>query len=179
MKNTLAKTKSGFAKAMAAIDGSSEKGVRNRLWVAIILSIVAILSDYLVLYPNYSALPDTVAFERDWHGAVTRWADKSVFLEFEIQRLFVLIFSVGIGWLLAHFRKTFMAKRLACFIIEMTMLAITTGVGISAVMLEIELGNLDAHVSDYWELVIMLFWAVIMSAELLYDWSNIRKQNIA
>lgn len=161
--------------AMRAMDATTEKGLRNRVWISVILSIVATMVDYYFVYPNYSALPDRIPTMHDWDGAATQWGDKSVFLEFEIQRLFTFIFTIGACWLMTTFFKQFIVKRIACFFIETTMLCITTGVGISLVMLQIAMGDRSAKVSDYWEGVIMLFWLVIMLAELISDCIRIRK----
>lgn len=162
-------------KAMQAIDATTEKGLRNRVWIAVILSFAATMLDYYYVYPNYSALPDRIPTMHDWDGAATQWGDKSVFLEFEIQRLFSFIFCVGTCWLITNFFNQFIVKRIACFFIEATMLCITTGVGISLVMLQIAMGDRSAKVSDYWEMVIMLGWLAIMLTELIIDCIRIRK----
>lgn len=169
------KIKAWAGAAMLAMDATTEKGLRNRVWMAVILSVAATMIDYYFVYPNYSALPDRIPTMHDWDGAATQWGDKSVFLEFEIQRLFTFVFCVGICWLMTHFFKQFIVKRIACFFIETTMLCITTGVGISLVMLDIAMGDRSAHVSDYWEGVIMLGWLVIMLAELVGDCIKLRK----
>lgn len=173
MNSSKIKEKAG--KAMLIMDATTEKGLRNRVWLAVILSIVATMIDYYFVYPNYSALPDRIPTMHDWDGAATQWGDKSVFLEFEIQRLFSFIFCVGACWLMTNFFKQFIVKRIACFFIETTMLCITTGVGISLVMLQIAMGDHSAKVSDYWEGMIMLFWLVLMLAELISDCIKIRK----
>lgn len=162
-------------KAARAMDATTEKGLRNRVWIAVILSVAATMIDYYFVYPNYSALPDRIPTMHDWDGAATQWGDKSVFLEFEIQRLFSFIFTVGACWLLTNFFSQFMVRRVACFLIEVTMLCITTGVGISLVMLQIAMGDRSAKVSDYWEGVIMLVSIVLMLAELISDCIKIRK----
>lgn len=167
--------KKGAGKAMLAMDATTEKGLRNRVWMAIILSIAATMIDYYFVYPNYSALPDRIPTMHDWDGAATQWGDKSVFLEFEIQRLFSFVFTVGACWLMTHFFTQFTVKRLACFFIETTMLCITTGVGISLVMLQIAMGDRSAKVSDYWEGVVMLVFLAMMLAELIIDFIRIRK----
>lgn len=173
-----AKIKDRARKAMLVMDATTEKGLRNRVWMAIILSIAATMIDYYFVYPNYSALPDRIPTMHDWEGAATQWGDKSVFLEFEIQRLFSFIFCVGACWLMTYFFNQFMVKRIACFLIEANMLCITTGVGISLVMLQIAMGDRSAKVSDYWEGVIMLVWLLLMLVELISDCIKIRKANI-
>lgn len=162
-------------KAMRAMDATTDKGLRNRVWMAVILSIAATMVDYYFVYPNYSALPDRIPTMHDWDGAATQWGDKRVFLEFEIQRLFSFIFTVGICYLLTTFFNQFIVKRLACFFIETTMLCITTGVGISLVMLQIAMGDRSAKVSDYWEGVTMLVFFIMMLAELISDCIRIKK----
>lgn len=171
----LQKIKEWAGKAMSAMDATTEQGLRNRVSIAIVLSVVATMVDYYFVYPNYSALPDRIPTMHDWDGAATQWGDKRIFLEFEIQRLFSFIFCVSACWLMTHFFKQFTVKRIACFFVETMMLCITTGVGISLVMLQIAMGDRSAKVSDYWEGVIMLVWLVIMLAELISDCIKIRK----
>lgn len=157
-------------------EGTNYEGRRNRTWLAVILSIVSIAVDYTLVVMNYDYLPNRVAILYDWNNMPIAWADKSVFFEYETERVLLLVVLSLIS-VLIYKRKggSAVAQRIICFLMEMTMLAITTGVGISIAALLVEMHDPEATVSDYWENAIMLFWAVVMTGEMLYDFYRMKQ----
>lgn len=159
------------------MDTKTARGMRNRYWIAIITTIVAILVDTVMVSYNYQYIPRLVPILSDWDCNVVQWGSKTVFWEYEIQRVALLVGSILIGWLLRRMKpQSAILRRTECLIVETAMLLITTGVGISIATLALVMGDKTQRISDYWETTIMTFWFLLLLVEYITNIVFLHKQ---
>ena len=166
-----------LAKGMS---GRNAKGIRNRLVLAIVMSVIAILVDSYLVYTNYDYLPSNIGTWYDWDSIATVTEHKSVFWKYELQRIVGLLVFIVAGWMVyARNKKSLIRFRTFTAIVETANLVILTCVGISIIMLTISIGDQTRTVSDYWEAVVMYIWFIILLIEYISDIRFLKKENEA
>ena len=152
------------------MSGRNWKGMRNRIVLATVLSVVAIAVDSYMVYKDYDYLPSFVATTFEWSGIALNLEHKSVFIDYEIERVIVLCLFLAVGYLIYRRDKTSIVRfRTFSLLAETANLVILTGVGVSCVMLALSMGDKSQSVSDYWEFTIMFFWLALSLVEYYFD----------
>ncbi|MCQ2059142.1 MAG: hypothetical protein MJY71_04835 [Bacteroidaceae bacterium] len=169
----------GLAKFFDGLSGRNRKGMRNRLIIAVSLSVIAILVDSYLVYTNYEYLPSHIGTYYNWDYVATVTKPKSVFWNYEMQRFVVLAVMVCAGWLTYSRDKASPVRfRVFTLLSEIANLIILTGVGISVIMLAISRGDSTKTVSDNVEFSVMYVWLTILLLEFFFD-IRFLKQNKA
>lgn len=168
----------GLAKFFDGLSGRNRKGMRNRLIIAVSLSVIAILVDSYLVYTNYEYLPSHIGTYYNWDYVATVTKPKSVFWNYELQRIAVLAVLVCAGWwIYVRNRASLIRFRIFALLAETANLIILTGVGISVIMLAISRGDTTSKVSDYVEIAVMYVWLVILLFEFFFDIRFLKRNN--
>lgn len=148
----------------------SHAGIKVRLWMAMLMSVVALLFDFLYLQEEFDRLPAYVPLIFDIEGEIATWGDKSVLDCYNEIRLAFFLIMVLIGWLV-YVRKgrTLMAERIGLLIVDIANLVVTTGVAMAAVYMEIAKGDISQKLSEEWEYAVMCFWLLTLVIEYITD----------
>ena len=128
----------------------SHAGIKVRLWMAMLMSVVALLFDFLYLQEEFDRLPAYVPLIFDIEGEIATWGDKSVLDCYNEIRLAFFLIMVLIGWLV-YVRKgrTLMAERIGLLIVDIANLVVTTGVAMALLTTLVWVGMVV--VTNAWE----------------------------
>lgn len=160
----------GLAKFFNALSGRLRKGMKLRFVIAVALAVTAILVDSYMVYTNYDYLPSYVGTYYNWDYVATVIKPKSVFWNYEMERIAILLIFVGIGLVVYSRNKASLIRfRSLTFLAETANLIIMTGVGVSIIMLAISTGDTSQQVSDNVEFIVMIVWFAILLVEYIFD----------
>lgn len=145
-------------------------GIAARFWMAVVMSVVALLFDVFFLQSEFDHLPAYVPVLFNIYGDVTGWGHKSMLEGFTEARVAFFMIMVVIGWVLYVIKgRTLMGKRIRLLVVDIANLVITTGVAMSVVYVEIAKGNNSEKLSEEWEYAVMCFWLLILVIEYIAD----------
>ncbi|MDO5446422.1 MAG: hypothetical protein Q4F34_01410 [Prevotellaceae bacterium] len=161
---------------MKAMDASTPHGIRFRTRFAIICALVFIAIDTIFVTYNYKYIPNTVPILHDVNGVLVEERQKSVFFEYELERILMLIGTAIVAWLIkSRFKSIITYARTRCFLFDVVNLFITSLTGISMIELAIAKGEDPGTLSYFEEFMIFLFWFIVMLGEYINDVRKIRK----
>lgn len=166
-----------IAPLSTALSGRNMKGIRNRIILAVVVSLIGIGIDTYLVFTNYDYLPSLIGTNYGWDYAASVVESKSVFWDYEVQRLVLLLIFVIVGWLIRRSDTTSIIRfRTFQVLAETANLIIMTGIGISIVMLYISLGDDSKKLSESLDCIVMLVWLGILIVEYIFDLKFLRKR---
>ncbi|MBQ0020612.1 MAG: hypothetical protein KBT39_08850 [Bacteroidales bacterium] len=162
-------------KILEYLTARSEKGIKIRLWFAILMSVAALLFNVLCISPEFDRLPQEVPLLFDVEGNVSVWGHKSMITDFAgLRALFFVVMSF-IGWAICRgMGNSLLGKRIRLLVIDIANLVVTTCVAMTLVYMEIAKGDLTQKLSEHWEYAIMLFWIVVFIIEFITDKKHLK-----
>ena len=164
-------------KILSYLTARSEKGIKTRLWFAVLMSVAALLFNVLYISPQFEQLPQEVPLLFEVNGDVAEWGHQSMITDFAVHRAIFFIIMVFIGWAICRaMGNSLLGKRIRLLVIDIANMVVTTVVGITLVYMEIAKGDLTQKLSEHWEYAVMLFWIVIIIIEFVTDKKHL-KQN--
>ena len=148
----------------------SMKGIKTRLWIAILTSVCALLINFFYIKPEYDILPPIVPLSFTMDGEITEWGHRSIISDYaEIRTIFFVIMLL-IAWCIAKTKGgTLLRKRLGLLIVDTANLVITTGVNMTLVYIQIANGDGSEKLSEHIEHAVMLIWIAILIVEYWDD----------
>lgn len=151
-------------------------GIRVRLWMAVLMSVAALLVNIFYIDPAYDSLPSIVPITFTPEGDIATWGHRSIIDDYDdIRVAFFLVMSL-IGWGICRYKKnSLLGKRIMLLVIDIANLVITTGVGMTLVYIEIANGVSDEKLSEEWEYSVMLFWLLILVIEYITDKKHLKE----
>lgn len=165
-----------IAPLSTALSGRNMRGIRNRIILAVVVSLISIGIDTYLVFTNYDYLPSLIGTNYGWDYAASVVESKSVFWDYEVQRLVLLLIFVIVGWLIRRSDTTSLIRfRTFQMLAETANLIIMTGIGISIVMLYISLGDDSKKLSESLDCIVMLVWLGILLVEYIFDLKFLRK----
>ncbi len=157
------------------IVANTQTGITFRLWMAMLMPIAALLFDVFYLQEEFKSLPAQVPLLFDVYGNVIETGDKSAFEGFTEARVAFFLIMVVIGFVICKVKGgTLMAQRIRLLVVDIANLAITTGVGMAAVYMEIAKGNTEEKLAEEWEYAVMIFWLLTLVFEFIVDRKHIQ-----
>ena len=168
-------TKSPIIKKIAQyLTANTQTGITFRLWLAVLIPVSALLFDVFYLQEEFKSLPAQVPLLFDVYGNVIKTGDKSAFEGFTEARVAFFLIMVVIGWVICKVKGgTLMAQRIRLLVVDIANLAITTGVGMATVYMEIAKGNTEEKLAEEWEYSVMIFWLLTLIFEFIVDRKHI------
>lgn len=152
-----------------------EKGIKVRLWMAVLSATAALLIDVFYIVPAYNSLPDEVPVLFDIYGKIAQMGDKSELGCYIVFRtaFFVIMTLIACG-VCKYMGNTLHAKRIRFLPIDIANLVVVTGVGMALVYVEIAKGDLSQQLAEEWEYIVMLFWMMTLVVEFVTDKAIVR-----
>ena len=151
-------------------------GIRVRLWMAVVMSVAALLFDFLYLQAEFDRLPDYVPLLFDLNGEIAEWGNKAMLNGLNETRLAFFLIMALIGWLIYVVKgRTLQAERVGLLFVDIANLVITTGVAMAAVYIEIAKGDINQKLAEEWEYAVMCFWLLTLIIEYIADKKYIKK----
>lgn len=158
------------------MSGQLAKGMRNRIILATILTIVSIIADVWLCYSSYDYLPMHVSGGYDWQGVPHFSENKSIFWLYDAERIVLTVLMSGCGWLIWRKNKNSIIRlRHWTFLVELANLIVMTAVGISIAMMLLALGQYEDTFSEWWEWLIMGGWFFLLVLEYAVDLVKLSK----
>lgn len=162
-------------KILHYLTARSEKGIKTRLWFAVLMSVAALLFNVFCISPEFDRLPQEVPLLFDIEGNVAEWGHKSMITDFAGLRALFFVGMALIGCAICRFMgNSLMGKRIRLLVIDIANLVVTTCVGITIIYMEIAKGNHAQKLSEHWEYAVMLFWLVILIIEFVTDKKHLK-----
>lgn len=166
----LSRISSTVGKLMAYMIARTQAGINARLWMAVVMSVCALLFNVFFLQEEFDSLPDFVPIEFDAEGNISVWGSKTMLNGFSELRIAFFFLMILIAWVVCRLQGgTLMAQRLRLFIADIANLVITTGVSMAYVYILIAQGSHDEKLAEEWEYAIMGFWLLILLIEYVTD----------
>ena len=165
-------TTSSFLKTLEA---NHPKGIQVRSYLAVTCAMVFIVIDVIFVACNYDYLPDVIPAFEDTDGIFIEAIEKSSYIDYDIQRLVMLISAFIVTWAIKPcFRDALIYKRVRCFVLDIVNLTITSAIAMTMVELAIAKGE-SQEISYFSQWIAFLFWVAVMAVELAYDLRKLRK----
>lgn len=157
-------------KLLYYLTARSHAGIRVRLWMAVAMSVIALLFDFIYLQEEFDRLPEYVPLLFDLNGEIAEWGHKAMLDDLNETRLAFFLIMALIGWLVYVAKgRTLKAERLGLLIVDIANLVITTGVAMAAVYIEIAKGDISQKLAEEWEYAVMCFWLLTLVIEYITD----------
>lgn len=157
-------------KLMEYMTARSQKGITVRLWMAVAMTVCALLFEAFYLRDEFDRLPAFVPLIFDIDGNVAEWGHKSVLSGYTDLRLGVFVVMALIGWVICWVKGgTLMAQRIRLLFVDIANLFVTTGVSMAYVYIQIAQGSLDEKLAEEVEYAVMGFWLLTLVIEYITD----------
>lgn len=162
-------------KILYYLTARTQAGIRVRLWMAVLMSVTALLVNVFYIKEEFDRLPQVVPVLFDMYGEIVGWGHRSLISDYaEIRTIFFLVMLLT-GWVIYKAKGcTLMGQRLGLLVVDIANLVITTVVGMSLVYIEIANGDTTEKLSEHWEYAVMLFWMLTLIVEYFADKKHIR-----
>lgn len=162
-------------KLMSYLVARSQTGITARLWMAILMSAVALLVNVFYIDPAYDSLPTIVPIEFNADGDIAVWGHKTALDDYAGVRIVFFLSMLLIGWVISKAKgNTLMGQRMGLLVVDIANLVITTGISMTLVYIEIAHGDTSQKLSEHWEYAIMLFWILTLIIEYATDKKHIK-----
>lgn len=149
-------------------------GITARLWMAVVMSVGALLVDVFYLQSELQKLPTQVPLIFDIYGEIAEWGDKSALEGYTELRVAVFVILSLIGCAICKMKGcTLMAQRIRLIWVDIANMIVTTGVAMAAVYIEIAKGDFNQKLAEEWEYAVMFFWILTLVIEYIYDKKHI------
>lgn len=158
----------------------TQGGITARFWIAVVMSVCALLIDVFYLHVELELLPSQVPLTFDIYGDIAEWGDKSVLRGYTEARVSFFMILAFTGWVICKVKGgTLMAQRIRLFVVDVANLVITTGVAMAAVYIEIAKGNSNQKLAEEWEYAVMCFWLLTLVLEFILDKKHVKEADVA
>lgn len=148
----------------------SQKGITVRLWMAVAMTVCALLFEAFYLKDEFDRLPAYVPLIFDIDGNVVEWGHKSMLSGYVGLRGGIFIVMALIGWVICRVMGgTLMAQRIRLLFVDVANLLVTTGVSMAYVYIQIAQGSLDEKLEEEVEYAVMGFWLLTLVIEYITD----------
>lgn len=159
-----------FKKLVFYLTARTHAGIMARLYMAVAMSVAALLFEVFSLQDEFQRLPAYVPLLFNLEGEIAEWGHKSQLEGYTELRITFFLGMVLIGWLVYILkRRTLKAERLGLLIVDIANLVITTGVAMAAVYIEIAKGDISQKLAEEWEYGVMSFWMLTLVIEYIAD----------
>ena len=159
-----------FQKIVFYLTARTHAGIMVRLWMAVAMSVVALLFDVFYLQGEFQHLPAYVPMLFNLEGEIAQWGHRSQLEGFTEIRIVFFLGMVLIGWIVYVIKhRTLKAERLGLLIVDIANLVISTGVAMAAVYIEIAKGDISQKLAEEWEYGVMCFWILTLIIEYIAD----------
>lgn len=153
-------------------------GITARLWVAVLVTVAALLTNALYIAPQYDHLPAVVPLFFDIDGNVAEWGNRSEISHYAGIRTAFFVIMLLIAWAIYKAKGcTLAARRVGLLVVDIANLVITTGVSMTLVYIEIANGDTSQQLSEHWENAVMLFWLLLLVVEYITDKPHLQQQD--
>lgn len=158
------------------ITARSLVGIRVRLWMAVLMSVGALLINFFYIKPEYDILPPIVPLSFTMEGEIAEWGRRSLLSDYAEMRTTMFVIMLLAAWCIARTKGGALSrKRLGLLVVDIANLMITTGVNMTLVYIQIANGDNSEKLSEHIEHAVMLFWAAILLLEYWDDRKRIAK----
>lgn len=162
-------------KILMYLTARSREGINCRLWLAVAVSIAALLVNVFYIKEEYDHLPAIVPHSFDMFGEVAEWGHRSLISDYAEVRIVFFIIMLLIGWALCRMRGgSLWGQRIRLLVVDIANLVITTGISMTLVYIEIAKGDTTQKLSEHWENTVMLFWLLILIIEYITDRKHLK-----
>lgn len=153
----------------------NEKGITARLWMAVLMSVAALLVNIFYIDPAFDHLPSIVPLYFTADGEIAEWGHRSLIDDYDDIRVafFIIMSLIGCG-ICRAMGNTLLGKRVRLLVIDIANLIITTGISMTLVYIEIAHGDTTQKLSEHWEYAVMLFWLAILIYEYYTDKKHLK-----
>lgn len=159
-----------FKKLVFYLTARTHAGIMARLYMAVAMSVAALLFEVFSLQDEFQRLPAYVPLLFNLEGEIAEWGHKSMLEGFTEMRISFFLGMMVIAWLVYVLkRRTLKAERLGLLIVDIANLVVTTGVAMAAVYIEIAKGNHNEKLAEEWEYSVMCFWLLTLVIEFIAD----------
>lgn len=156
------------------VTARTQGGITARLWMAVVMSVGALLVDVFYLQAELQKLPTQVPLLFDIYGDIAEWGDKSALEGYTELRIAVFVIFSLIGCAICKMKGfTLMAQRIRLLWVDIANMIVTTGVAMAAVYIEIAKGDFNQKLAEEWEYAVMIFWILTLVIEYIYDKKHI------
>lgn len=163
-------------KVLEYLTARTQAGITARLWIAVLMSVAALLVNVFYISPEFDLLPQVVPLLFDVNGEIAEWGDRSLMSNFTVLRIVFFLIMLLIAWLIYKAKGcTLLGRRMGLLVVDIANLVITTVIGMSLVYLEIAHGDTTQKLSELWEYAVMLFWILILIVEYITDRKYVSK----
>lgn len=171
----LSRFSAAAGKLMQYLVARSQTGITARLWMAILMSVAALLVNVFYIDPAYDSLPSIVPIEFDVDGEIDVWGHKTMLDDYAEVRIVFFLIMLVVGWVISKAKgHTLMGQRKGLLVVDIANLVITTGISMTLVYIQIAHGDTSQKLSEYWEYAVMLFWILILIVEYITDKKHIK-----
>lgn len=175
ISRNLEKAGKALSTFMKSLEANHPKGIRVRTRIAVICALAFIAIDVIFVAYNYNYLPDILPAFQDKNGILIEAIEKSAYIEYDVQRLIILLSAFLVAWAIKPcFKTRIIHERVQCFLLDIVNLTITSAIAITMIELAIAKGE-SQEISYAAEWQVFLFWVMVMAVELACDLKKIRK----
>lgn len=162
-------------KILEYLTARTRAGINARLWMAVLMSVAALLVNVFYIAPQYDILPYTVPLFFDMYGNVAEWGNRSEINHFAEIRIGFFVVMLIVGWVIYKAKGcTLLARRAGLLAVDIANLIITTGISVTLVYIEIANGDNAQQLSEHWEYLVMSFWLLCLVVEYITDKRHIQ-----
>lgn len=163
-------------KIFELLTARTQAGITARLWMAVLMSVAALLVNFFYIRPEYDVLPPIVPISFDMFGEIEEWGAKHIVYDYaEIRAVFFVIMLV-IGYVIGRTGDgSLLRKRMRLLVVDIANLIITTVVNMTLVYIQIANGDNSEKLSEHLEFAVMLFWLLILVVEYKKDIPYLKK----
>lgn len=162
-------------KIIMYLTARSREGINCRLWIAVVMSVAALLVNIFYIKEEYDHLPAIVPHSFDMYGEIAEWGHRSLISDYAELRIVFFLMMLIIGWVLCRMRGgSLLGQRIRLLVVDIANLVITTGISVTLVYIEIAKGDTTQKLSEHWENSVMLFWLLILVIEYITDKKHLK-----
>lgn len=162
-------------KIIEYLTARNEIGIKLRLWMAMIMSVAALLVNVFYIAPEYDRLPQVVPLFFDMFGEIAEWGHKSMLNDYAEIRIVFFIIMVIIAWALCRKKgNNLLGKRIRLLVVDIANLVITTGISMTLVYIEIAHGTSTEKLSEHWEYTVMFIGLLFIIIEYVTDKKHLK-----
>lgn len=157
-------------KLMVYMTARTQTGITARLWMAVVMSVCALLFNIFYLEEEFDRLPAFIPLLFDIEGNIAGWGHKSMLNGYTELRIAFFLVMALIGWGICKAKGgTLLSQRIRLLVIDIANLVITTGVSMAYICLRIAQGSHNEKLAEEWEYAVMCFWLLTLVIEYFSD----------
>lgn len=152
------------------------RGIRVRTRIAIICALCFIAIYTLFVSFNYDSIPNLVPEFHDADGVLIKAVHKAAFFRYGFEFILLFLLTILVTRIIRpFFKEQIIYARTRCMIFDIVNLYITTAGCITMILFAFAQGDESEELSYFSQSMILLFWALVMIVEYVFDLKKIRK----